>query len=288
METENNKKKFKGFYVPNSTQVPDTLFDELLSELSGAELKVVLYIIRRTFGFKKAQDNISLAQMVDGIVTKEGKVLDRGTGLGKASVARAVITLEERGVIVRNRRQSQERGDEATTYSLKLQPLSQNEAPASNPPVSHFETPPGTILRHPPVSKWDTQDTVKQYTDTNVNVAKEEGGEVGREEPKTDLRMLPDLDQPRELTNSIASEILAVFGDPNSTPFYTLVAAKIPESFIRQKLSELKQGNSRSPARVFVSIVKTYAAEKIARQKLQGIALAKEGLFRIGNSRLQT
>ena len=35
-----NKKEFKGFYVPNSTQVPDTLFDELLTELSGAELKV--------------------------------------------------------------------------------------------------------------------------------------------------------------------------------------------------------------------------------------------------------
>jgi hypothetical protein len=29
--------------------VPDQLFDELLVELSGAELKVLLYIIRRTF-----------------------------------------------------------------------------------------------------------------------------------------------------------------------------------------------------------------------------------------------
>lgn len=96
METENkeNKKKFEGFFVPNSTQVPDTLFDELLSELPGAELKVVLYVIRRTFGFKKSQDNISLRQMVEGITTKDGRVLDHGTGLGKASVARAVIALE--------------------------------------------------------------------------------------------------------------------------------------------------------------------------------------------------
>ena len=138
------------------------------------------------------------------------------------------------------------------------------------------------------VKKSDIQDTVKQYTDTNVNVSKEGGGEIGREEPKTNLHMLPDIDQPREQTNYIASEILAVLGDANSKPFYTLVASKIPERFIRQKLSELEQGNSRSPARVFVSIVKTYAAEKIAKQRLQDIALAKEGLFRFGRPQLQT
>ena len=131
--------QFEGFYVPNSTQVPDTLFDDLMADISGAELKVVLYIIRRTFGFKKAQDNISLRQMVEGITTRDGRVLDRGTGLGKASVARAITTLEARGVIVRNKRKSMERGDEATTYSLKLRPVSQKY---------HFETPPCPKTRH--------------------------------------------------------------------------------------------------------------------------------------------
>jgi hypothetical protein len=40
--------KFQGFASPNYAQVPDALFDELLPDLSGAELKVLLYIIRRT------------------------------------------------------------------------------------------------------------------------------------------------------------------------------------------------------------------------------------------------
>ena len=44
---------FRGFDSPNYTQVPDILFDERMAHLSGAELKVLLYIIRRTFGFKK-------------------------------------------------------------------------------------------------------------------------------------------------------------------------------------------------------------------------------------------
>jgi hypothetical protein len=59
--------RFKGFISPRYTQVPDALFDELMAYLSGAELKVLLYIIRRTFGFKKESDNISLRQICNGI-----------------------------------------------------------------------------------------------------------------------------------------------------------------------------------------------------------------------------
>jgi hypothetical protein len=44
---------FQGYSTPSYTMVPDELFDEHLPFLSGAELKVLLYIIRRTFGFKR-------------------------------------------------------------------------------------------------------------------------------------------------------------------------------------------------------------------------------------------
>ena len=74
---------FQGFRSPRYTQVPDEVFDEFMPHLSGAELKVLLYIIRRTFGFKKESDNISLQQLLHGITTAEGTVLDRGTGLSK-------------------------------------------------------------------------------------------------------------------------------------------------------------------------------------------------------------
>ena len=120
----------------------------------------------------------------------------------------------------------------------------------------------------------------KQDTENNVNVDKEGKGRGGTEEPKTHLHKLPDLDQPSEKADYIASEILAVLGDTSSKAFYRLVAAKIPESFIRQKLSELKQGSARSPAKVFASIVRNYAAEKLSEQKMQSIYLAKQGLFR--------
>src|SRR3954451_14557133 len=84
---------FRGFKSPNYTPVPDELFDELLGDLSGAELKALLYIIRRTFGFKRESDTISLSQMLNGIQTREGRVLDRGVGLSKKTLLLVLRTL---------------------------------------------------------------------------------------------------------------------------------------------------------------------------------------------------
>jgi len=148
---------------PTTTPVPDEVFDILMHQLSGAELKVLLYICRRTFGFKKSADNIALSQMVSGITTKDGRVLDSGTGLGKATVPRALTALEKKGVIVRNRNRSVEKGYEPTTYSLNMLP------------VYHFETRGGNKMRQGGVSemrqgevlKRDIQQTVRQETENN-------------------------------------------------------------------------------------------------------------------------
>src|SRR3954465_5372317 len=94
-----SKSTFRGFRSPTYTQVPDELFDELLSVLSGAELKVLLYIIRRTFGFKRDADAISLSQMMSGITTRDGDRLDRGVGLSKPTLLQALRSLEANNII---------------------------------------------------------------------------------------------------------------------------------------------------------------------------------------------
>lgn len=159
---------FRGFHSPNYTQVPDELFDELLPVLSGAELKVLLYIVRRTFGFKKPSDNISLSQITDGIVTSTGKRLDGGTGLVKSTAALAVKGLVEKNIIVKVRNQAPRHGDMATTYALNLITIPVQK---SAPPVSENHTPPGQEIGHPVGRKSDTQETARQETvSKNVNV----------------------------------------------------------------------------------------------------------------------
>lgn len=125
---------FRGFRCPTYTMVPDELFDELLVELSGAELKTLLYIIRRTFGFKRDSDSISLSQMLRGIQTADGRTLDRGVGLSKPTLLQALRSLQEKHIIETQRQRSVERGDEPTVYALKfvLDPRGQKSLP---PPV---------------------------------------------------------------------------------------------------------------------------------------------------------
>src|SRR6266508_6509512 len=112
--------QFDGFSTPNGTIVPDEVFDILAPELSEAELRVLLYIIRRTFGFKKNADDISMKQMTDGIQKRNGIVLDRGTGMSKSANWRGIKGLLEKGIIVSQRNSSFEKGDMPTTYSLRF------------------------------------------------------------------------------------------------------------------------------------------------------------------------
>src|SRR5215212_7253360 len=114
MSSQKPEIRFRGYASPHYTMVPDELFDEQLPYLSGGELKALLYIMRRTFGFKKERDNISFSQICHGITTRDGKVLDQGTGLSRSTAQIAIKGLLDKNLIHAVRRTSLERGFEAT------------------------------------------------------------------------------------------------------------------------------------------------------------------------------
>ena len=88
---------------PATTPVPDEIFDEWLPVLDAAELRVLLYIVRRTFGFdKRSGDTSSYKQFLAGITTRDGRVLDRGCRVKNCTnLSRALQKLEARGLIRR-------------------------------------------------------------------------------------------------------------------------------------------------------------------------------------------
>lgn len=240
---------FQGFRFPNTTPVPDELFDELLADLSGAEVKVILYICRRTFGFKKESDNISLNQMLHGITKRDGEQLDRGLGLSKPTLLRALKELTQKNIIVSEQRASEERGHEPTNYRLNiLDPLGKN----MNQGVYQNFT-------KPLVKKSTPQQTVLQPTVLNT---------VRRAGKAKMIHGLPDIDQPKEKREYIAQSIIDELGDQQSLPFYRLVASKVPEPAIRQALSEIKVDGARYPERVFTHRMQQYA---LAQAKKMGL-----------------
>lgn len=78
---------------------------------------------------------------------------------------------------------------------------------------------------------------------------------------KSELQILPKLNQPVEQTQYLAGEILQQLGDRHSSRFYHLVASRIPEQVIRQALSEIKADGANEPAKVFTYRMKQYAEE---------------------------
>ena len=249
--------RFKGFISPRYTQVPDALFDELMAYLSGAELKVLLYIIRRTFGFKKDSDHISLRQICQGITTREGEVLDKGTGLSLSTVQIALKGLLEKNCVITARNRSQEKGDEPTTYSLHMMPYSENRQ--------------GGI---PKIGKGGYRKSVTQETERQQTVNNTVNGVVKGGAARS-IQQLPDLDQPQEKTAYLAQYVLDELGDHQSRKFYALVAAKIPEAIIREAVSAIKVDGAENPPRLFTYKMQRYALGRSGletQRKTSGVA----------------
>ena len=74
---------------PNFTTVPNAIFD-IMAEMDKSEIKVVLAICRKTFGWHKTKDRISFSQIAEM------------TGLNNSGVQRGIESSIERGVVLRN------------------------------------------------------------------------------------------------------------------------------------------------------------------------------------------
>jgi phage replication O-like protein O len=89
---------------PNCTQCPNEILDRLLPILSPSQFKLVMAIVRKTYGWHKKSDDISLTQ------------LERMTGMSRQTVIDASTPLRASGFIVIGR--SGRRG--VLNYSLNI------------------------------------------------------------------------------------------------------------------------------------------------------------------------
>lgn len=105
--------------APNYTQTPNDLFDKWLPHLGHAELKVLLVIMRKTFGWHKTHDVISTSQLA------------QYTGMLEETVIKAARSLQKKGVI--KREVIGDNGTQKTIYSLVVEEESNNSYPSVEP-----------------------------------------------------------------------------------------------------------------------------------------------------------
>jgi hypothetical protein len=179
--------EFEGFDFPSFTPVPDVIYDLFPAVLSSGAYLLLRYICRHTFGYKKREDDISISQMLDGIVSRDGERMDFGSGIkGRATVVKAIKELEAFKVVQKTRNRSASGRDLTTTYSLIFKgsdkaskesstPSKEIELPLVkklNPPSKEIEpslvkklNPPSKEIELPLVKKLNTQETAIQKTE---------------------------------------------------------------------------------------------------------------------------
>jgi hypothetical protein len=206
---------FEGFESPNTTPVPDVVFDRLLVRLGEAELKALLYIIRRTFGFKKDRDPISFNQFLRGITTRDGTVLDGGCGVkDRTTLSKALKSLESKGIVL-SEKGTDERGENATTvYRLRFRSvneLGKSVPEASSKGVVGIAHHPSMNHLPPVVGNPYPQETALQQTEINISNIRNVNRNVDKfEETKPRSRTSATETDRRTQTNGVPGQVRSV------------------------------------------------------------------------------
>ena len=156
----------------NSFQTPNQLVDEYLAELNGNELKILLVIIRKTKGWNKEFDGISISQF------------QKFTGIkDERTIRKAIKKLINLGLI--------EKVDNAGKFSLyRLTPPATDDGGQKMSGVAtNAPTPPATNAGIPPAMNAPHKYTLPKDTNT-----KEKNNKEPLEEKQTNgIQKLMDL-----------------------------------------------------------------------------------------------
>lgn len=96
--------------------------------LTPSEQKVLDYILRHTWGYKKVADSISHSQFIKGITKRDGTVVDKGTGIkDERTIRKALQGLEQKGFIETEATLGRE-----NLYKLKINPSQEMSPPTQN------------------------------------------------------------------------------------------------------------------------------------------------------------
>ena len=144
-------------FIPNAFQIPNSVIDELLAKLTCAELKCYLFVVRKTKGWNKESDSISVSQFMEV------------TGLSNRSVITACESLVEMGLLERS-------GGERklNTYSVKAFDFSETGEKSSLVKSGENFSETGEKSSSNLVKKVHTQNNNKntiQNTNTNLTVS---------------------------------------------------------------------------------------------------------------------
>lgn len=148
--------------APNYTQIPNVIFDYWMFHLSPAEFKVLMCICRKTFGWHKTLDKISLKQ------------IQEITGLSRKGITDNLNRLLDLNIIIKEEYKLYNGGNDANKYGINVTCMV-TPSELITPPTSELSTPPTSELSTPtkesisfanPISKKSIDEIKEKKTHT--------------------------------------------------------------------------------------------------------------------------
>lgn len=133
-------------FIPNSFQIPNAFVDDLLGSLSGNAVKCYLLIARKTTGWQKESDFISVSQFMDACNIKDRK-----------TVFKMLSELEEAGLV----RSQKNNGTTTEFFLVRELPEREHTAETSTKNSHQYQ-------RLTPVGKNGTAPVPKNHTTTST------------------------------------------------------------------------------------------------------------------------
>lgn len=244
--------RFRGFDLPeqNWFRLPNEWTNITADMKSLAELKVVEYVLRHTWGYHEygIAKRITINEFMAGRKLKDGTRLDRGTGLSKQSVVDGLKNSVKHGYLIEEVDNS-DRARIKKSYRLRMSAVKPLDAD-----VKILDT--GTKNLGSDVKEVDTRGVGSRHRsekDTSERTLTVSNGDL--------IKHLPDLGVSAEQQEYISGQVLDQLGDKHSERFYRLVAAKIPEQVIFQALSEIRVDGADNPRKAFTHRMGQYALQ---------------------------
>lgn len=247
-QEEAEKPRFPGFVIPrqNWFRMPNNWTDITSRMASLAELKVVEYVLRHTWGYHEygLSKRISTNEFMHGRRRQDGSRIDQGTGLSNRSVIDGLRNAVEHGYLIEERN-DRDKARVKKHYQLHMKNL--------QPDVKNLHRGVQNLHSSGEESSHRSEkDTPERHFTVN-----------GDHTTHSPLRQLRDLDQSKHQTDMIAEEILSELGDKHSARFYQLVAAKVPYDVIHQAFGEIKVDGAEAPPKVFTDRMHRHAMRRL-------------------------
>lgn len=222
---------FAGFDVPqeNWSKLPHQLVDVLHLFSSLAELKIVLYILRHTWGFQDDSKRITLDEFEHGRKCADGTRMDKGIGMTKPSIINGIKRAVKHGFVFIDSDVS------GNSYSLTYQGLK-----SLTPPVKKFN-PSGKKVLPPDDPKATPVDDSAPPKETKKETKKDSARETRTAHDKKSDKKEGDTTEKPEIVKDKPVKKRDILFDGIAARGFKIPTFNLSD----EQLSDLKKSSSR-------------------------------------------